>query len=365
MTSPRPRVLVTIKGMGLGGAEMLIAESARLWDRERFDYRVAYALPWKDQLVPRLEKLDVPTTCIGTSRGMTPRSWLELRRLAGRVDLVHAHLPAMGAVARLVSPAPVVYTEHNIASSYRRPVQLANRWTYGRNAAVTAVSQAVADSVAGYPGPDARLVPNGVAVHVAPSAIAGVRPELGIDEATPLVVHVGNIRPHKGHANLVETVARLIDAVPDVCVISIGGEKNEGDLERVRGLARDAGVADRLRFLGRRDDALAFVAAADLFANPSGFEGLPVAVLEAMSLGTPVVATSVGGVPAVVRDGETGVLVPAEDPEALADGIATLLDDPALAADLALTGRKIVERDYSLEAMVRAIESIYTEVLDG
>lgn len=362
----RPRIVVAIKGLGIGGAEMLIAESARLWDQARFEYHVVYALPWKDQLVDRIRQLGIPVTCLGTRRGMTPRSWIRLRNYtAEHADLVHAHLPAMGAVARIVSGAPVVYTEHNVAGSYRRPVQLANRYTYGRNHAVTAVSAAVAESIAAYPGPHAEVVSNGVSVAVETGAPAAARAELGIASATPLVVHVGNIRPHKGHANLVAATGRLVELVPDVRVVSIGGEKNDGDLDRVRHLAADAGVADHLSFLGRREDALAFVAAADVFANPSDFEGLPVAVLEAMALRRPVVATAVGGVPAIVQPDVSGILVPARDPDGLAEGIAALLHDRQRAERLADAGQKIVERDYSLEAMVRRFEAIYEEVLGG
>ncbi len=367
MSRSRPTILVAIKGLGIGGAEKLIAESARVWDRDRFDYRVVYALPWKDQLVEPLSELGIPVACIGGPRGMTPPSWLRLRRhaTAARADLLHAHLPAMGAVARAVSPVPVVYTEHNVAGSYRLPVRIVNRLTYGRNAAVTAVSGAVAGSVEAYPGPDAVVVPNGVSCEVSPSAAAAARAELGVGPDTPLVVHVGNIRPHKGHANLVEAVRILAERLPAVRVVSIGGEKNEGDLARIRDLAADAGVSEHLDFLGRREDALSFVAAADVFANPSDFEGLPVAVLEAMALERPVVATAVGGVPGIVHDDVTGLLVPPRKPALFAEAVASLITDPAHAASLAAAGRKVVERDYSLEAMVRTIEAMYEQVLGG
>lgn len=363
----RPIVLVAIKGMGLGGAEMLIAESARFWNRDRFDYRVVYALPWKDQLVPQLEDLGVPVTCIGSNRGMTPASWLRLRREISKsgAALVHAHLPAMGAVARLASPVPVVYTEHNIASSYRRPVQFVNRVTYGRNRAVTAVSDAVAESIAEYPGPTAQVVQNGVSVAVDDAAAAAVRKELGIGPSTPLVVHVGNIRPHKGHMNLVAASQEIVRSNPDVRIVSIGGEKNEGDLARVRTAATDAGIAEHLQFLGRRSDALAFIAAADVFANPSDFEGLPVAILESMALGTPVAATSVGGVPAVIRNEETGILVDAKDPAGLAKAVLLILQDRSLADRLATAAQDLVAAEYSLEAMVKTMESMYGRVLDG
>jgi glycosyltransferase involved in cell wall biosynthesis len=358
-----PAILVAIKGLGIGGAEKLIAESASKWDRTRFDYRVVYALPWKDQLVAPIEALGIPVTCIGTKRGMTPASWWRLRKEAAAADLVHAHLPAMGAVARAFSGRPVVYTEHNVASSYRGPVRWANRLTYRGNDAVTTVSAAVAASIAGYPGPDPRVVPNGVSCDPPAGARERARRELAIEDEAPLVVHVGNIRPHKGHANLVAAVPHLLATHPDVTVVSIGGEKHAGDLARVRALADDAEVSGGLRFLGRRPDALDFIAAADVFVDPADFEGLPVAVLEAMALARPVVATAVGGVPGLVHDGDTGLLVPPGDPAALAAAIARVLDDPDLGSSLGAAGAKLVEAEYSLEAMVRQIESIYDEVL--
>jgi glycosyltransferase involved in cell wall biosynthesis len=223
----------------------------------------------------------------------------------------------------------------------------------------------VAASIAGYPGPDPRVVPNGVSCDPPAGARERARRELAIEDEAPLVVHVGNIRPHKGHANLVAAVPHLLATHPDVTVVSIGGEKHAGDLARVRALADDAEVSGGLRFLGRRPDALDFIAAADVFVNPADFEGLPVAVLEAMALGRPVVATAVGGVPGLVHDGDTGLLVPPGDPAALAAAIARVLDDPDLGSSLGAAGAKLVEAEYSLEAMVRQIESIYDEVLSA
>ncbi|MDJ0953323.1 MAG: glycosyltransferase [Acidimicrobiia bacterium] len=364
MSSERPTVVVAIKGLGIGGAEKLIAEGARYWDRTRFDYRVAYALPWKNQLVATLEDIGIPVVCFGSKRGMTPASVARFRRIVREADaaLVHAHLPAMGAAARLVSPVPVVYTEHNLAHSYRRPVQIANRSTYSRNAAVMAVSDAVGESIASYPARRRQVIPNGVAI---PPDIdtTGVRSELGLRDNDRLVVHVGNIRPLKGHRNLV-AAATLLDR-DHVLIVSIGGEKTEGDLEEIRSFAADRQAAERIRFLGRREDAIRFMAAADIYVNPADVEGLPVSILEALALSRPVVATAVGGVPSIVRDAETGLLVPPGDPAALAAAIERLLDNPEYAEKLGQAGSELVAADYSLEAMVRATEEVYAEVLDG
>ena len=364
MNSARPTVLVAIKGLGIGGAEKLIAEGARYWNRDRFDYRVAYALPWKDQLVAPLRDLGFTVECFGDKRGMTPAAALRFRKLvrASGASLVHAHLPAMGAVARLVSGVPIVYTEHNIAASYRVPVQLANRLTYRRNAAVIAVSDAVGESVGSYRGGSRSVIPNGVSV---PDDVdtSEVRRELELDGNVKLVVHVGNIRPLKGHRNLVKAVSKL--GRGDYQVVSIGGEKNPGDLQEIRDFAAAHGVADRIRFLGRRADAISFIAAADIYVNPADVEGLPVSILEALALQRPVVATAVGGVPSIIRDGETGLLVPPDDPAALAAGIERLVNNPGYAEDLGRKGADLVRSQYSLEAMVRATEAVYEQVLRG
>jgi glycosyltransferase involved in cell wall biosynthesis len=362
----RPVILVVIKGLGLGGAEKLIAEGARFWDRARFDYRVAYLLPWKDQLVPIMEDLGVPTRCLGGRRGPGPAALFRLRRLIREThaDIVHAHLPITGVMARLVSPVPVVYTEHNLVRSYRPLTRALNRLTYGRNTAVVAVSGAVAEAVGSYPGPTPTVIENGVACVVTQEEAARARSELGLADQAPLVVHVGNIRPHKGHTMLMAAAEILLRLRPDLTIVSIGGEKFPGGLEALRGQARARGL-ERIHFLGRRPDAQAFIAAADVFVNPADIEGLPVAVLEALSLGRPVVATAVGGVPSVVKHEETGILVEPGDAAALAHGVDRLLRDARLARRLADEGRALVQRDYGLEPMVRSVEQLYETILRG
>jgi len=365
MSSAPRNILVLIKGLGIGGAERLISEGARFWDREAFRYSVAYVLPWKDQLVPELERLGIETVMIGGPRGLGPRVRGRLRRLIEErdIDLVHAHLPTMGVLARLAAPVPVVYTEHNLSHSYRLPTRWAARATYRRNSAVIAVSDAVAEGIATWPGPEAVVIPNGVSVDVSPESAAAARLELGLGSDDVLIAHVGNIRPGKGHDILIDAAQDLLLRRPELTIVSIGVEKRPGDLERVRKRASQTGLENRLLFLGRRPDALSFVAAADLFVNPSEVEGLPLAVLEAMALERPVVATAAGGVPTIVVDGETGVLVEPGDPVALSQGIEQLLDDRDTSARLARNARELVEAQFGLGNMIEKTESIYRRVL--
>lgn len=365
-STDRARVLVLIKGLGLGGAERLIAEGAKHWDRDLFEYRVAYVLPWKDQLLASLEGLGVPTDCIGGARGWGPGSIRRLRSLIARwrPDLIHAHLPTAGIAARLFTGVPVVYTEHNVPVSYRPLTRVVNRLTYGRNTVAIAVSDAVAESIHDYPGPRPRVIANGISADVPSSEINRARAELDLAVGDRLVVHVGNIRPHKGHETLIAATRQAIDRDPSIVIVSIGGEKYPGDLERVRHLAGDAGLGNRLRFLGRRDDARAFLAAADLVVSPADFEGLPLVVLEALAMSRPVVATAVGGVPGVVVDGVTGRLVPPKDPAALAAAMLETLDSPDAAA-LGEAGARLVRANHGTERMVHEQERVYREILSG
>jgi glycosyltransferase involved in cell wall biosynthesis len=360
----RPRILVLIKGLGIGGAERLIADAAPLWDQQRFHFRVAYILPWKDHLVASIAASGIEVDCIGSKRGIGPVAWLGLRRLIRDWGpaLIHAHLPSAGILARLSGSVPVVYTEHNIATSYRQPTRSLNELTYRLNRVVVAVSDAVAESLSGYPGPEPRVIPNGITFEVEPGQVDAVRGELGVGEETRLVVHVGNIRPHKGHQNLIAATRRIVSRADDVLVVSVGAEKHEGDLARVRAAAEAEGVSDYIRFVGRREDARAFLAAADVVVNPADYEGLPLAVLEALSLHKPVVATAVGGVPSVVVDGVTGRLVPPGDPEALARGVIEALSSP-VATEWGAAGAELVSRDHGIEQMIRQYEKVYEEVL--
>jgi glycosyltransferase involved in cell wall biosynthesis len=367
------RVLWLMKGLGLGGAERLLALMAPKLDPERFEVEVAYLLPWKNAFVPDLERAGIGVTCLDARRTVDPRWVVRLRKLlaARRIDLVHTHSPVPAAAARLLVAEQVrlLHTEHNVWDRYRWPTYAANAATYGRNDAVLAVSDGVADSVrrprwlptASYPPVETLL--HGVDIDDArrgPEARHAARERLGLPADVPVIGNVANLTPKKDHATLLDAVVRLRPAHPDLVVLLIGTGPLESDLrERVAQL----GIEGNVRFLGMRDDVLDLLSGLDVFVLSSRYEGLPISMLEAMAAEVACVLTRVGGIAEAVADGREGLLVPAGDPEALARALGQALADPALRRRLGTAARERVQREFSIDRAVRTLEARYTTLL--
>lgn len=361
-------VLILIKGLGRGGAEFLVLSAMRHRDPDRFRYRVAYLLPWKDALVPDLAEVGIPAVCLDGARGA---GWI--RRLGSllrdeRIDVVHAHSPYPALGARLVAGrrTRLVYTEHNVWQRYHRATYWANAVTYPRNDLVFAVSDEVRRSIR-YPRPLSflRLPPVETLYHGVEPAILedaagpdGVREEFGISPDAPLVGTVANLKPHKGLQHLLRAAAQIRKTVPDARFLVVGqGEARE----RLEALASKLGLDEAVTFTGFREDAVRIASAFDLFAMSSLHEGLSIALIEAMALGKPVVVTRVGGLPEVVEDGKDGILVPPSDPGTLAARITEVLGDPALRERLGQAARQRAEA-FDVRASVRRSEEAYEEL---
>jgi glycosyltransferase involved in cell wall biosynthesis len=362
-----PGVLILIKGLGRGGAETLLAAAAPHLDGVRFRYELAYLLPWKDALVGEIGATGLPVHCLDGDRGV---SWVgRLRELVhGRgIGLVHGHSPVAAAVARAaLRQERHVYTEHNVWARYHPATRWANSLTFPRNDHVFTVSDEVRASVA-YPPvlrfrrmPPVETLYHGLAPGWANGVTSdGVREELGIPESSPVVGTVGNFTPKKAHGTLVEAAVLVRAKVPEARVVMVGHGPLEGELRR---RARQLGLEEAVIFTGYREDAARVTSAFDVFALPSAFEGLSVALLEAMALGRPVVATRVGGTPEVVRDGTEGFLVPPGDQGALAEGIARLLRDRDLSDRMGKAARQRADA-FDIRQAIRRMEEVYAELL--
>jgi glycosyltransferase involved in cell wall biosynthesis len=187
----------------------------------------------------------------------------------------------------------------------------------------------------------------------------GVREELGIPDDAPVVGTVANFRALKGHEYLLQAAGRIREAIPEARFVLVG----RGPLEdRVRRQAEEMGLNGTVVFAGFRTDVPRVAASFDVFALPSLYEGLSIALLEVMALGKPVVVTNVGGSPEVVSDGVDGLLVPPRDPEALARRILSVLRDAALRQRLGESARRRAA-DFDIRHAVRRTEQVYGELL--
>jgi glycosyltransferase involved in cell wall biosynthesis len=365
----RIRVLLLIKGLGRGGAEQLVVNAVEYGDGARFEYQVAYLLPWKDAFVADLHALGVMTTCLDGAKGV---AWLvRLRRLIRDqgIDVVHVHSPYAASFARCSLPRslPMVTTEHNVWPRYHRATYWANATTFPRNDHVFAVSDEVRDSIR-YPKPLRFLhTPPLETLHhgidfervTATPAPTGLREELGIAADAPVVGTVANFKPHKGHEYLVRTAALVSRVRPDVRFVFVGAGPQQ---DEIRSEAARLGVGGAVIFAGFREDALRVARIFDLYAMSSVHEGLPLALLESMAIGCPPVATRVGGINAIIEDGESGYIVEPRDPEAQADRILALLADASLRSRMGSAARDKAAA-FDVRATFRRIEHVYSELL--
>jgi glycosyltransferase involved in cell wall biosynthesis len=223
------------------------------------------------------------------------------------------------------------------------------------------------------PSARVRVVPNGIDVEAFAACTTRrqeTRAELGIGPDVPVLLTVANLRPPKGLDVLVETASRLAAAAASGAVDSSSGPPLvwliAGDGPLAGALESDLsrrGLTEIVRPLGFRCDIGELAAAADLFCLTSRREGVPVAILEAMAVGRPVVATRVGGVSELVVDGETGLLVPPGDPTELATALRTLLDHPERRARLGAAGQERARARHAIAYSAAAIASVYDELL--
>ncbi len=365
------RVLWVIKGLGPGGAERLLVAAARAHHHDRFTIECAFVLPWKDHLVAALEAVGVRTHCL--SRRRTDRRWsLRLARLvrSGEWDVVHIHSPLPGAVARLAARTmlkakrpSVMTTEHNRWETHRLPTRLLNRWTGRWDDIGFAVTDEVRESMGGAAGKRVTTLRHGIDVAGVATARSHrdiVRAELGLKPGEIVVVTAANFRPQKDYPGLLRAARLLADREVPVRIVAIG----QGPQEReVRALREEFELHDRVLLTGYRDDAVRVMAACDVFTLASKWEGLPVALMEALALGLPVVATAVGGVAEQMHDGVDALLVPPGDPTALAAALERVVTDPELRARLAAAaGARAPEFD--IAGTVVVLEDAYERLTD-
>jgi glycosyltransferase involved in cell wall biosynthesis len=273
----------------------------------------------------------------------------------GLVGLRAAH--DAGVPVRIVTEhLPYLLTHPGQVADHRRTIQLADR--------VITVSEGSRRTflARGFPSEQFLCIHNGIELPRprAPGEARLVRQALGLTAEAPLLVTVARLTRQKGHDVLLAAAPAILARHPAACFAWIGEGPEEAALS-VR--AADLGVSHAVRFLGHRDDVPALLAAADLLVLPSRFEGHPLAVLEALAGGLPVVGTRVCGLDEAVVDGQTGLLVEPERPQELAGAVLELLADPLRRRRMGRQGRRLVAGRFHARLMARATMALYDQLL--
>lgn len=380
MPSVRPRVrVVSLTDLigPIGGAEQLVAQLAARIDRERFE-PIVYVSRWapgddrhpgQGDAVAALRDQGVRVVGLGrrTKPGLVPFRRL-VAELRDGVDVLHTHSfgsNVWGAVLGSLSGTPVVVAHEHTWSFEGQPLRkLLDRHVIARGAdVVVAVSREDRRrmiEVERIPPERIRYIPNG-APPGGPGTGHDVRAELGIPPDAPVVGSVGILRAQKAFDVLVDAAVRLRDRHPGLRVLIAGYGTEHA---RLAAHIADRGLGDVVTLLGHREDVADVIRAFDVAVSSSDYEGMPLAVIEYMEAGRPVVATRVGGLPDLIVDGEQGLLVPRRDPDALAGAISRLLEDAALRERMGESGRARRDAEFDLDRMVRRVEDLYLELLE-
>jgi glycosyltransferase involved in cell wall biosynthesis len=366
-SSQRPLRVVTLIDEPVaegGGAERLAALTTAYLDRERFVPRVCATRPISDPH-PTLVESGVPVLVLPRRSRMSLLSWRPLVELlrSQRIDILHAHKFGSNVWASLLgwlTGVPVIVAHEHTWSFEGDPTRrLLDRHVVGRLATVVlAVSQEDRNrmiSIERLPPEKIVHLPNGVS-PLAESPGADVRAELGISPSVPLVVSVSVLRAQKALDVLVRAAQIVHAALPEVRFLIVGDGPERDSLAA---LVRHLGLEEVVLLSGHRSDVGDVLAASEIVASSSAFEGSPLALMESIGAGKPVVATRVGGVPEIVRDGIEGLLVPPGDPTALADALLTLLRDPGLRERMGSAGRERQRTEFDLRVMVDRLEALY------
>jgi glycosyltransferase involved in cell wall biosynthesis len=367
--SRRLRALTVIdRAVDCGGAERFAVGLAQHLPRERIESWLCTTRSGDVDFAKEIAASGIPHVMLGRS------SKFDVHRLSGlvtllrreRFDVVHAHKFGSNLWCSLLGRAcgvPVILAHEHTWSYSGDPLRM---WLDGhligrlatRFIAVSPLDAERMIALEHIPADKVMFIPTAYIPRTSGS-MPDIRGELGLAPDTPLVGVAAVLRPQKALSVLLEAHARLLEQVENVHLVIAG----DGECRSMLGeRARELGIAERVHFLGRRDDVEAIIASMDIAALSSDYEGLPLFVFECMANGTPLVATDVGGLREVIRDGVNGLLVPPRDPIALADALASLLLDGERRVAFANAATNSISA-FTIEAIAERFADLYESLV--
>ena len=365
-----------ITRLPVGGAEKVLVDVVRRLDPQRYE-SIVCCIQAKGELAAQIEGMGVRLICLDRmqSRRFDWAAVRDLMRLlrAERIALLHSHLyhaNLYGRVAAFLAGVPAVATVHNVYTQTKFHRRLLNRLLSRASARIIAVSEAIRDDLVAHDGIAPRkvtVIRNGIDVRRVQASLTReqARAALGIKDDELAIGCVGRLEEQKGHRFLLEACAKLSNdpgLMHRLRILMVGDGRLRGDLERQ---ASALGLMSSVSFLGTRQDVPEILRALDIYAMPSLWEGLSIAMLEAMAAGLPVVISDVSGVAQALGDNQYGLRVPPADDAALARAIRSLAREPARRRALGASARERVKAEFSIEAMMSQLGSVYDGALAG
>lgn len=363
MNAPRARILYLIDELDLGGTEQQLLELLRGLDRSRLEPLVAC---FRDcgRIAQEIDALGVSVTLIRKRRAVDLGFLFRLIRFirGSRPQIVQTFLftaNTWGRIAAWICRVPILIASERNVDTWKGP---GRRWVDRRLARMTTCLVTNAGAIKQFlveeervAHADIRVIYNGVRWERFETLPAVTRPE-----GRCVIGIVGRLEPQKDHRTCLEAFARLQSVMPNVTLRVVGDGSLRHELEQQ---AAALGVLDHVEFVGTTRDLATVLSGLDLLVVSSTREGCANVILEAMVAGIPVVATTVGGNPELIEDGVSGLLVPARQPDALANAVHRVLDDHALAQALAHHARERVAERFSVDVMVQAYDQLYERLL--
>ena len=361
------KVLHIIKSLGRGGAEMLLPETLKIHDTNKFDFHYIYFLPWKNQMVEEIEMAGGKVTCLESNNNI--RLLLQYKHVIDyceeyKIDVIHCHLPWAGFLGRLVfakTKIPVLYTEHNMQERYHFVTKMMNRATFNSQSIAFGVSEDVKSSIQKniHPNIPVKTLLNGVNTDdfIREQALSSVREDLNIPGEAIVIGTVAVFRFQKRLKEWLQVFARINDNNnSQIYGIIVGAGPLE---EEIKAEYKRLNLEGKVFFPGLQTEVKPFLNAMDIFMMCSSFEGLPIALLEAMSMKCAIVSTNAGGIKEVIRDGEDGLTCPVEKWTDLADLCQTLIENSTKLESMKIAARERVKQSFSLRKMVEQLEEYY------
>lgn len=366
------RILQLCSTSDLGGAERMVLNLAHALPAEEFEVHVG-ALIGSGALIDAARQMGLPAVHFDFA---SPASLSGIKRLIRycrehRIQIVQTHgLRADGIArwaARLGGAKVIVSTIHSVDPWRRAPHVLLDRATapfVTQYVAVCSAARQAAESRGEVRPGRCQVVPIGVPPREIPRHRRDeIRARLGVPEdAYPVVGVLANLREMKGHRHIIAALPDILKKNPQAVFLFAGRDDSHGAIAEA---ARQAGVDHAIRFLGFVEDTPALFAAMDLLLLPSDWEGFPVSILEAMQAGVPVIATAVGGIPEMIRNGQDGLLIPPGNVASLADAVNLLARDFALRAAVVRSADARYQSEFTLKAMAQKMANLYVGLAEN